>query len=553
MVIFFEKRIRTLLLTGFLCAIVNSQFFCQSVNACSPSVMDDKYYGKISGFPSDEITTVISDEKGNIYVGTEDAGLIVIPAMSGTSEDHNVHKWTQVDIAKNLSVNAIHSLWIDKFKTLWIGTAGGLNHISIDSLFSVGEKFFASDGLKDNICLALVQKPDSSTMWIGTSRGLVEKGMGFKSYTLSDGLASDYIQSLGVDGQSNLWIGTSNGLVQLSQSGFENIALDKDNPQLSCWVNDIALYPFDSEVFINKLKITFNQMCDGIKDRCKQLAPDPEKNEEFYNVIKLFRDDFFDTCHNMPFVIATSNGLYAENNSRNGFFKAKDGWFTAAAVNLNGNGYAASKELNIGSLKNNTFEGYNLKNIIQNNLMKIVEEIKANQDLNQIIGSFTPEMQKLILGDKEEIELFMEKITLKNTVSSMCFSPLGQLWVAIKGGGLFRFRPIFVNHDSAVHAVMNYKQFSPATLTENLKPGLKLETPKVVYPDNPEIRTAIKYVATSLPEATDLWIGKWSELSDKDCEKVARFLGQWSFESCIFKLTKVLPENPYVVIPLGDY
>ncbi|HNW36114.1 MAG TPA: two-component regulator propeller domain-containing protein, partial [Candidatus Ozemobacteraceae bacterium] len=119
-------------------------------------MVQNEYFGTVTGFPSDEITALACDHQGIVYVGTKDTGLVIIPPRS--------HQWSHiVDESHSLSFNAIHSLRLDRKTHLLVGTAGGLNDIDLSD-FRPSSKLFAEDGLKDNIVMSVVRDPNGSTL-----------------------------------------------------------------------------------------------------------------------------------------------------------------------------------------------------------------------------------------------------------------------------------------------------------------------------------------------------------------------------------------------------
>ncbi len=68
-------------------------------------------------------------------------------------------------------------------------------------------------------------------VWMGTRGGGVCRydGLNFKTYTVRDGLPSNYISCISEDAEHRLWIGTSNGLSVFDGEKFTNFYPDKDS------------------------------------------------------------------------------------------------------------------------------------------------------------------------------------------------------------------------------------------------------------------------------------------------------------------------------------
>lgn len=153
--------------------------------------------------------TLTYDESRDIlYVGTHGEGLCIID----TRDERLVKKIDAEDC------RWICSLYVDSSDLLWIGGYKSPIYYSPDLDRLV---HFSNDetGLSSRIyCFA---EGHESIMWIGTGDGLVEfeKGVGDANeagirqvYTTSDGLTSNVICALLVDGEGLVWASTSNGL-----------------------------------------------------------------------------------------------------------------------------------------------------------------------------------------------------------------------------------------------------------------------------------------------------------------------------------------------------
>lgn len=218
-----------------------------------------KRYSEKDGLSSNQVYSIASDQKNNLWFGTQD-GLtkydrnrfehIALPYQDTTGE------WMS-KVYPTLNPNAAHTLATDNDGNLWIGTAGGgaykydgltfksylretgwkyegayqnwITHITKDNK---GNMWFASmsnggvyqisgeqvtqylieDGLSDNQVRTIFCDRDGEIL-IGfngnRNSGLtVYEADTFKTYSLKDGLCNQRINSIYGDASGNLWLGT---------------------------------------------------------------------------------------------------------------------------------------------------------------------------------------------------------------------------------------------------------------------------------------------------------------------------------------------------------
>jgi ligand-binding sensor domain-containing protein len=106
--------------------------------------------------------------------------------------------------------NKVRALQIDKSGSIWVGGPDGLVHWDIETGKSV--EYIAgtqpvSNGSK---VVSLSQTPDGA-LWVGTFGNGISKfdGTSWTTYTMKDGLPSDFISNLFVTSDGNLWVDTS--------------------------------------------------------------------------------------------------------------------------------------------------------------------------------------------------------------------------------------------------------------------------------------------------------------------------------------------------------
>lgn len=517
------------------------------LSACKPAVVQNEYFGTVTGFPSDEITALACDHQGIVYVGTKDMGLVIIPPRS--------HQWSHiVDESHALSFNAIHSLRLDRNNHLLIGTAGGLNDIDLSD-FRPRAKLFAEDGLKDNIVMSVARDPNGSTLWAGTTMGLVKMTASIQQFTEKDGLVANLIHCLQFDDAGMLWVGTSAGaMVKTGIDEFRRVALATKDFSQSDWVTALVLSgPESAEAanttgagsFTSKLQLTYAALQRGIQRR--------EKPSRLGEIVKDFsgRIASFSSCPTL--YAATNNGLFVIDRNTCTGEMIRDGWYTALAVNSFGNIFAARNDLTVHAvgISPGLFPGFDISRLIKETLKeRLTMEINASAT-EALAGRATdPLLLTLKNMSDEDRDAWIGKKLMSNSITAMMFDPEGNLWIGLDQGGLFRFHPEIVNQDSFSFAVRRFQE-SGAVFS-----GFSLKMPPAMGASIDEIEEGRGILAQTLAEMgkSSLKSGafRWSELSDKDCQILAEFLGQWSLEVCISHFAEFLPYDPYVIIPVDD-
>lgn len=116
-----------------------------------------------------------------------------------------------------LPQNSVNSIPQDREGYLWIGTLGGLARFDGDR-FTV---FSSADarGLRSTRILD-VRESRSGDLWIGTvDGGLTRLRDGIAlTYTMEDGLPSDFVRSIREDNAGNLWINTARSVARSTAS-----------------------------------------------------------------------------------------------------------------------------------------------------------------------------------------------------------------------------------------------------------------------------------------------------------------------------------------------
>ncbi len=198
------------------------------------------------------ISSIIQDDYGFIWIGTNGSGLYKFDGVTYTSYRY------EVNAPASLSSNLIYSMYLDTENTLWVGTEDGLNRYnkSLDRF----EKVFLGSEVLANISILSIGNSKDNELLLGTEAGLIV----LKTKTLESKYINDYdgrntiIQSsLKLESESHqTFLGTLNGLrvynehtkqvllpsselenTQVFQSQIQTLVFDKED---NLWLGTIS-------------------------------------------------------------------------------------------------------------------------------------------------------------------------------------------------------------------------------------------------------------------------------------------------------------------------
>ncbi|MEO0554947.1 MAG: two-component regulator propeller domain-containing protein [Bacteroidota bacterium] len=204
-----------------------------------PSTDTYRHFHLESIIDGSEVITMarlLEDDAGNIWVGTQTAGLFRISENKGSWS--TVH-YQSLDTTRGLSNDFINTTIQDDQKTIWVGTQAGLNkYNTLSDTFTFITK---SDGLKDDAIKGII-KDNEGFLWLSTGKGIIrydpDSGESF-NYDPDDGLQGNQFNA------SSFYKTKRGEFLFGGSNGFNVFTLDnviKRKNELEIYVSGLKLF-----------------------------------------------------------------------------------------------------------------------------------------------------------------------------------------------------------------------------------------------------------------------------------------------------------------------
>ncbi|KNF09198.1 sensor signal transduction histidine kinase [Gottschalkia purinilytica] len=266
---------------------------------------------------SNNITSLLKDKSGTIWIGTTGAGL----AFYDSENNRFVKYSADFNTPYGIMSSNIQTIYQDQNDIIWVGTQdSGVSRFNPNAPFSAYKKNIVfEDSLNDNVVLS-VYKDEEGIVWAGTREGGLNKvdlkNRKVKYYDTSNSkIGSNAIYSIHEDKKGILWLGTDRGIS----------AFNKNTEEFKIYGND---YNNKSKLSItDKVNTVYRDLEEniwvGTREGLYLLDEETGKAKRKYTVSDGLSSDFIKTIYEdsdgILWMGTIHGGLIRFNKYRNEF------------------------------------------------------------------------------------------------------------------------------------------------------------------------------------------------------------------------------------------
>jgi PAS domain S-box-containing protein len=177
-------------------------------------------HDRLEPYPSSElknsqITSILEDSAGTLWVGTNGSGLFRFANR----------RWTSFTSHDGLSDDSVNSLVEDREANLWVGTASGLDRFQNTPIAT----FTSKQGLLANDVTAVAEGNQGEIFVFSDGAGITElRGSTVRHYTPLEKLPTQFGASLYTSQDGSLWIGADKGLSRLKDGHLTTFTANRE-------------------------------------------------------------------------------------------------------------------------------------------------------------------------------------------------------------------------------------------------------------------------------------------------------------------------------------
>ncbi|MEH0152604.1 two-component regulator propeller domain-containing protein [Limibacter armeniacum] len=362
-------------------------------------------------FNTGAILNLMEDERGRIWMGTSNQGIIIFdPTSKQVSELKHIDK-----LKSSISHNEVRTIHQSNNGTVWIGTRYGLN--SYDPASEIIKQYYVEDGLPSNIIHGILED-DHGNIWLSTNMGISKfspSTQKFTNFLKEDGLQGNEFNECAYfkDRHGYMYFGGVNGVTRFHP---DSIRKDDSAPHVilsGLVVNQQKVEPGDmvnSMLLLEKSiqeteTLTLNHMLNSFSVSFSTLDfRVPKKHSFRYRLLGLEKDWQY---------------------NKQGEYTATYGWLPIGeyilevqASNIDGDWSGYTKQLNVVVLppwwKSIWFRILALMLIITVALTVVILNIRRLHSQRKLLEQTVKERTHELVSLNEELETQQEQMISKN-------------------------------------------------------------------------------------------------------------------------------------------
>lgn len=297
-------------------------------------------FGVVDGLSGGNISSLLKDHDGNLWIGTVENGLNQYNDtwLTFVAEDETEIQGLTDNTFRALTIDTEDNLWIgtaigDLFKlhlddnplvktnwkrfpnpikqlhgkeikvlfrdnndSLWIGVNGGVCRIPMNADLELSKHWSCLDTLNNHIIRSIVEDKQGY-IWFGTNDGLWRSrnhpsidsvNLWCEQFDTADGLAHQVVKSLIVDEYGEIWVGTENGVNKINSS--MNLS-DKNNWQKFTGEDGLIYNSVDVIFEDSEANLWFGTCCGVSKVNPNDGLRNPSSWESYTSANGLPSDD----------------------------------------------------------------------------------------------------------------------------------------------------------------------------------------------------------------------------------------------------------------------
>ncbi|MCX2745477.1 hypothetical protein OO013_16475 [Mangrovivirga sp. M17] len=181
-----------------------------------------KYFSTKKGLSGNQVTGIIEDQKGNIWIST-----------NGGVSKYDGTRFINYTIKNGQNTERIWTIFQDSRGIIWVGTANGVFNHDPEKENQFSRFTLSNAGINNpKIRISTIIEDKNGSLWFGTDgEGVIKytpsdkMGDQFKKFSAKDGLCDNYVMSILQDKKGRIWFGSRyGGISQLTDSKFINFS-----------------------------------------------------------------------------------------------------------------------------------------------------------------------------------------------------------------------------------------------------------------------------------------------------------------------------------------